>query len=162
MSLIESSRISVVDEANAGGSPFADTSRYARQLHWALLLLCASGLAAALLLRVEQGTKVSVPLLSYTLPELCYWRQVFDLDCPGCGLTRCFVSLARADLASAWHYNPAGILLFGCMVLQIPFRGWQLWRLRRGQREVEIAALPWLLVAVSVLMILQWLVRMIW
>jgi hypothetical protein len=161
MSWIESPHVAIVEErAAAGTSPFAPATNYARQLHWTLLLLCGSVVAAAALLKVEYGMLVTVPLLGMTLPEMCYWRTVFGMDCPGCGLTRCFVSLAHADLAAAWHYNPTGILLFIGVAFQIPYRALQLWRLRRGRAELDLAMLPWALVGICVLLVVQWLLRL--
>jgi hypothetical protein len=160
MSLIESSQVSVVEErATACASPFAATRSGWGQLHWTLLLLSSGVLAAALVLRVEYGMLVSIPWLGMTLPELCYWRTVFGVDCPGCGLTRCFVSLAHADPAAAWRYNPVGILLFAGVVFQLPYRTLQLWRLRQGRPELDVAILPWALVGICLLLVVQWLVR---
>lgn len=162
MSLIESPNVTVVDErATTGASPFAPASGYARQLHWTLLLLCSGVLAAALLLRVEYGTLVSIPLLGVTLPELCYWRTALGMDCPGCGLTRCFVSLAHGDPVSAWRYNPVGILMFAGVAFQLPYRALQLRRLRLGRPELESTLLPWALVGLCLLLVAQWLLRVL-
>src|SRR5439155_16652693 len=93
-------------------------------------------LAAALLLSVRNRTQVLLPLVELPLPELCMLRRMTGLPCPGCGMTRCFISLAHGDLPAAWSYNPAGLLLFAILVFQIPFRTVQLWRIRRGRPEV--------------------------
>lgn len=37
----------------------------------------------------------------------CLFYELTDLQCPGCGITRMFVSLAGFDIASAFSYNPA-------------------------------------------------------
>src|SRR5439155_17330752 len=92
------------------------------------------------LLAIRDQTDVLLPLIDLPLPELCTLRRLTGLACPGCGLTRCFISLAHADLAAAWSYNPAGLLLFPMVAFQIPFRGLQLWRLRRGQAEISLGS----------------------
>lgn len=43
---------------------------------------------------------------------LCWFHYFFHLDCPGCGLTRSFLSLARGDFLAAFHYNAAGPLVY--------------------------------------------------
>jgi hypothetical protein len=116
---------------------------------------------AARMLDLAGERRVTLPLVGKALPELCYWKRTLGMDCPGCGLTRCFVSLARADVARAWHYHPAGILLFAAVLFQVPYRGIQLWRLRRGKPELQIPALPAIFCGVCVLMIVQWLIRVL-
>jgi hypothetical protein len=129
--------------------------------HAILLGLCACVLLAAFFLSVRDGSQVVLPLLHIPLPELCTARLLTGFGCPGCGLTRSFISLAHGDIATAWSYNPAGLWLFAIMALQIPFRSYQLWRLRRGQAEIELrgAAQPALLIfAIAVLS--QWTLRL--
>ena len=135
-----------------------DDLRTARLLHVSLGLASVAILLAALLLQVH-GETVVVPGLDLTLPQLCYWRTMFGMDCPGCGLTRCFISAAHGDLAAAWRFNPMGVLLFALVAVQVPYRPWQLWRLSTGRGEYQTLGLPYALLAVSVLLILQWFWR---
>jgi hypothetical protein len=139
----------------------AESSRSCRVLHWSLLGGSVGILAMALLLEVQAETRVAVPLVNRTLPELCYWRTMFGIDCPGCGLTRCFVSAAHGNVADAWRYNPVGLFLFAAVVFQLPYRPWQLWRLATGRGELNTVALPYAMLAVSVLLLLQWFWRLL-
>ena len=43
---------------------------------------------------------------------LCLFKHITSYDCPGCGLTRSFLSLARGHVIDAFHFNPAGPLLY--------------------------------------------------
>ncbi|MBI2340614.1 MAG: DUF2752 domain-containing protein [Deltaproteobacteria bacterium] len=43
---------------------------------------------------------------------LCGFKLIFGIDCPGCGLTRSFLSIARGHLLEAVHYNAAGPLVY--------------------------------------------------
>lgn len=43
-------------------------------------------------------TKIAVP---------CLFHTVTGLYCPGCGITRCILSLAAGDVKMAYHWNPA-------------------------------------------------------
>jgi len=36
----------------------------------------------------------------------CIWYTLFDIRCPGCGLTRAFIHLLSLDFTAAWHSNP--------------------------------------------------------
>jgi hypothetical protein len=62
---------------------------------------------------------VSLPGVG-VLPETCTLHTRLGMDCPGCGLTRCFIHLAHGRFALAWGVNPVGILLFIYVGLQIP------------------------------------------
>jgi hypothetical protein len=104
---------------------------------------------------------VLLPILNAPLPELCTFRRLMGMGCPGCGLTRCFISLAHGDVRAAWSYNPAGLVLFALFVVQIPYRGLQLWRIRRGIAELRPLRLAqWALGLVAVMMFAQWIVRL--
>src|SRR5262249_47049977 len=99
-----------------------------RLYHIILLALSSGVLLAAAILSIRDRSQVVLPGLQLPIPELCTMRRLVGIDCPGCGLTRCFISLAHGDLAAAWSYNPAGLWLFLIMAFQIPFRSYQLWR----------------------------------
>ena len=43
---------------------------------------------------------------------LCFFKHLTGLDCPGCGLTRSFLSLARGHFLDAFHFNAAGPLVY--------------------------------------------------
>jgi hypothetical protein len=129
--------------------------------HILLLTLCGGVLLLAFILSIRGQTQVVLPLVNVPLPELCMSRRTFGIPCPGCGLTRCFISLARGDAAAAWSYNPAGLLLFAIIAFQVPFRAWQLFRIRHGRPEVALHRTAYVaLVAVAVIMVGQWALRL--
>jgi hypothetical protein len=147
----ESSRPAIAMQRKPGDTGF----------HVVLLILCAGVLLASLLLQAG-GATVVVPFINQPLPELCMLRRTTALTCPGCGLTRCFISLAHGDLAAAWAYNPAGIWFFSVVALQVPYRGYQLWRILQGQRELNLVGAGQVALAVfAVALVGQWLVRLI-
>jgi hypothetical protein len=49
--------------------------------------------------------------------ELCYFRSMSGLPCPGCGLTRSGAHLLRGHLAQSIGYHPFGLLIFPPMVV---------------------------------------------
>lgn len=150
----------IVPEVVSEATPVRAAGKGARAYHALLWLASLAILAAAMLLEVRDGTKVLVPLVNQTLPEMCYWRVMFGTDCPGCGLTRCFISAAHADPSAAWGYNPMGLLLFGALLLQIPYRPWQLWRVNSGRGEFRTIDMPYAMLGISVLLLMQWFWRM--
>ena len=132
-------------------------ARYHRLLlALSLAVLCASFLLPAPGSRGE----VRLPFLEAPLPTLCMLKREYGIDCPGCGLTRCFLSMGHAQVVSAWAYHPTGVLLFAALVAQIPYRLVQIRRLRRGRPELThwtLRPLLWLLVAA---ILGQWTLRM--
>lgn len=103
------------------------------QYHATWLFMSLGVGALALLMSVQpDGEGVSLPLVG-RLPELCMLKSNTGLDCPGCGLTRSFIALAGGDVESAWHYNPVGLLMFGILLYQIPYRLIALGCLARGK-----------------------------
>lgn len=127
---------------------------------WVILGLCVGTLALSMFMSVREGTQVLMPFLGKPLPELCHMKRYTGVECPGCGMTRAFISLGHGRLADAWRYNPAAFLLFPLMVVQIPFRAAQLWRVRRGLPELQAG---WwgnaAVMAVVVVMIGQWVIK---
>jgi len=100
-----------------------------RARHATVLTAAVVLLAAAALLEVRGQSQVA--LFGAALPELCFLRRMLGWNCPGCGLTRSFVSLAHGDLAAAWRFHWVGPALFIAVAFQLPYRGLKLWRLAR-------------------------------
>ena len=42
----------------------------------------------------------------------CIWYTLFDIKCPGCGLTRAFMLLLQFDFTGAWASNPLIFIVF--------------------------------------------------
>lgn len=69
-------------------------------------------------------------LIFYLLPErifaspfgkndLCMFRQIFDIPCPGCGMSRSFYYLLHADIEKCLYYNRSGIVLAPVVLIEI-------------------------------------------
>ena len=53
----------------------------------------------------------------------CPIYKITGIQCPGCGMTRSFISLSRYELYNSFTNNPFGVGLFGYLMIQIsPFR----------------------------------------
>lgn len=59
-----------------------------------------------------------ITLLLYYLniPIPCIFHELTGLKCPGCGITRMFVSLFKLNIITAFYYNP---LCFTYLILTI-------------------------------------------
>lgn len=55
--------------------------------------------------------------------SVCLWRAIFGVPCPGCGMTRALVALARGDFQAAWQLNHGSFavapVLFGSAVQRV-------------------------------------------
>jgi hypothetical protein len=90
-------------------------------LIWGLVGVGVAG--AALVLAVA-----GVPLAGF---EICGLRRTTGIACPGCGMTRALVALARGDWAAAWALHPFSLLLAVQAGAAWVTSGWELLRGRR-------------------------------
>lgn len=117
-------------------------------------------LLLAYVMRLGEGRQVLLPWLG-RLPETCTLHARLGIDCPGCGLTRCFISLAHGDVPTAWTLSPVSLLVFAYTAWQIPLSLAHL----SGRQPSRLAILTqWnqtALVALLVALMLQWIVRLL-
>ncbi|MCL1973240.1 MAG: DUF2752 domain-containing protein, partial [Bacteroidetes bacterium] len=63
---------------------------------------------------------ILAPLLLFFLPmkwlqgehSLCLIKNIFGVECPGCGITRAFVSVVQFHFIDAWNYNKLIVIVF--------------------------------------------------
>ena len=55
--------------------------------------------------------------ISGTIKFDCIFKKLFNISCPGCGLTRSFRSLLRLDIISSFKYNFFGPIIFIILVI---------------------------------------------
>jgi len=128
--------------------------------HWVYLILSAIVLTLAVALDVSSEGRVIVPVLDSPLPESCVFKQLTSVDCPGCGLTRCFICLMHGDIARAWAFNPGGFLFFVVIAGQIPYRMIQIWRMRHRLEQWHPVTLSTAIgCSLGVVLIGQWIWR---
>lgn len=100
--------------------------RSGRAEHLWILALAAVALIGSFMLQPsdEGGLWLHIPVIRamVPVPETCMTRRILGISCPGCGLTRSFVHLARGDVFTALTLNPMGPVLFLMCLLQIPYR----------------------------------------
>ena len=147
----------VVPEEPVPGTVRDGIRKRAWEQHRLILLLAVAVLAGSAILGPTADGRLKMPLLDFSLPSICTFKHFTGLDCPSCGLTRCFVWMSRGDLSKAYDYNPVGVVVFFVVVAQLPYRAWQLGRLARGKPELRYGA-PWVLpIVLLVAIFAQWL-----
>lgn len=126
-------------------------------------------LISSFLLCSDDPQAVSVPWFGITLPEMCHFRRLFGLDCPGCGLTRSFIHISHGNLNAAWQLNPLGIALYIYLGLQIPqaLLRWQSVESRRRWLSDDRLARwtrinEWALIGLMIGLVIQWIFRWMW
>ena len=112
---------STAQEADpANKKPFEMVQRRRHiEMFWTsiVVLICAT------VFQTPDGHRVALPGMSnMPLPEVCMSKAWFGVSCPGCGLTRSFISMMHGRLGDAFSYNRVGPILFLFTVLQIPYR----------------------------------------
>ena len=125
-----------------------------------LFLLAAGCLVLGLSLGMRTGgeTKVYLPGMSIPLPDLCTSKRVFGVDCPGCGLTRGFISISHGQFQQAWHFNPASFVVYVLVVGQVPWQLFQLWRIWCGRHPVNSYWIYLVPALAAASLLVQWVV----
>lgn len=129
--------------------------------HTGVLIVSVIVLLLSATMSVQGTTQVSLPSMSAPLPELCLTRRMLKLPCPGCGMTRAFISIGHGHWTDAWNFNPVSFIAYLVVVAQIPWRIMQLVRVRRGVPDKEPVFLNAFLVVFVVLLLSQWLIRLV-
>ena len=104
--------------------------------HWSMLRLCAFIVVMACLLEVRPDQRVQFRFgPEWALPESCGSKILFGIECPGCGLTRGFIWLARGQAWTAWGLNRMSWCMAMAVLAQFPYRAWAITDLRDRQRR---------------------------
>ena len=130
-------------------------------LHWVYLAISLAIIALSCVMQVRGEHQVVLPLIDQPLPDVCTFKRYLGIGCPGCGLTRSFISLADGNLGRAWHFNPVGVAVAALFCFQLPYRLIQLWRIKRGVPELRAQRVgSRVLLVLSIALFVQWIVRL--
>ena len=139
-------------------APTAPMASSVAMFHGGWLALAVGVLLLACVLGVDRHGRVVIPLVEIPVPEACMFKRFTGHGCAGCGLTRCFISLAHGQFARAWRFNPAGFPLFLFVVAQIPYRAMQIWRVRHGRPEWQAVGLSTAIgIGLTAVLLAQWI-----
>ena len=128
-------------------------------LHVVFFLMSFAVIVCSFVMTSEGETTVRVPGISMPMPESCISRRIWKIDCPGCGLTRSFISMSHGKFPSAFSFNPAGPLVYLFVLIQIPWHAYQILRLVSLRRPIESGWLYVPLYGMSAAILVQWLWR---
>ena len=62
-----------------------------------------------------------IPLLRF-VPHLCLMKTLLHVPCPGCGITTGLRSLIALNIPAAWRANPASLIIFVGLAVQLCLR----------------------------------------
>lgn len=149
------------DNVEPGGEPTARRPENLPLLDLILLVFCSAIILASFLMQTQGPTQVFLPGSDTPMPEICSFRRLLHIDCPGCGLTRAFISISSADLPRAWSFNPAGFLVYILIAFQIPWRSYLLFRWSKKRPRVEVPYGMAFVVTMAIALVFQWLVKLV-
>lgn len=65
------------------------------------------------------GAAIGIIAIMYHFDLPCPFQFLFHIDCPGCGITRAYISLFRLDLRAAFSYHPLFWTVPLCLILYL-------------------------------------------
>jgi hypothetical protein len=131
-------------------------------LRGAVLALGAGILCAALVLKPAAPGAGRLRLGGFFLPETCALKATTGIPCPGCGLTRSWVSAVHGDAAGSLGHHPLGWLVLLYALAQGARHGaWLAAPRRRGAVERLGARLDRGVILLGVLLLVAWIPRLI-
>ncbi|MBK7866449.1 MAG: DUF2752 domain-containing protein [Ignavibacteriales bacterium] len=74
------------------------------------VLILASYFAIGIVVQIIFGLDILPP---------CLFTTLFDISCPGCGITRASVHLVKFEFSSAWHTNPFIYLIAPFFLMEV-------------------------------------------
>lgn len=149
-------------DVEASSRPHGGGHEAATRVHWAFLALATAVLLAAFSLEVHHRDKVAVPGTNAELPGTCMFRRGTGWPCPGCGLTRSFISAAHGRFHDAWRYNAAGLLFLAVVIFQVPYRLYQIARIRHGRDAHRFTRIDtWGLILLVIVLVVQWIWKLV-
>lgn len=100
-------------------------------------------------------------------PQLCVFKMMSGMPCPGCGLTRAVVLLMHGDLSGSLFFHPLAIFLVLAGLVVAAVDGYAWWRAHPGGtaatkpswllERLSRTPAPWVLIG---LMLALWAVRL--
>ena len=76
-----------------------------------VLLFAVVVMVLSFLMGSDGNKTVYFPNSKIPLPDVCMSRRTLNIDCPGCGMTRSFISLSSGKLLQSLAFHPVGNLL---------------------------------------------------
>ena len=129
---------------------------YKPELIFRLLVFSASSFAILMsfVLTVGADEKVYFPFVQQPLSETCSSRILLGMDCPGCGMSRAFISISDRKIRKALRFNSASLVVYLFFAVQIPWHAFQIHRTFQPRGPIDtwwtlvppIGVIAWMLV----------------
>ena len=92
------------------------------------------------------------------MPSLCAFHHFTGLPCPGCGLTRAWVSMAHGHFAEAFIWHPLGPILFTSALF---YTFWSAWiALARPPFPLPMKLQTRVIMGAAAVMLIFWVLRL--
>lgn len=89
--------------------------------HLVIIVICSSIIFGALILSPANPGTSHLSLSGLSLPDLCVFRGITGIPCPGCGLTRSIVSAIHGDIEMSLSHHRLGLLTLAYIFFQLSF-----------------------------------------
>ncbi|HEX9060306.1 MAG TPA: DUF2752 domain-containing protein [Clostridia bacterium] len=122
------------------------------------LILTASlfSIVLSFYLTIQEGS-VHIPLNNgIRIPETCFIKTTTGINCPTCGLTRCFIAISHGSFGKAAGFNLGGIIAYIYVLFQIPYRIMRI--LKKGNLSIMQKANYIFTVITGSALLLSWLI----
>ena len=120
---------------------------------WFSTYVFATLLVASALLPLPQNNAIA------GMPSICVFHNLTGLPCPGCGLTRSWVSMAHGQFASAFVWHPLGPILFTSALF---YTFWSAWiALARPPFPLPMKLQTRIVVGGAIVMLVFWALRLV-
>ena len=83
-----------------------------------IFLVCACLLFGAFVLSPPETRSGHATLGHFTLPEVCMFKNLTGLPCPGCGLTRSMTAAIRGNVSLSWIHHRLGLITILYILIQ--------------------------------------------
>lgn len=89
--------------------------------HLVVFIVCFLIITGSLILTPADSGTPYVRLGSLPIPNVCTFKNLTGLPCPGCGLARSIIAAAHGDLSMSFTYHRLGFLTLAYVFLQFVY-----------------------------------------
>ena len=93
-----------------------------------VLILAITAISLSFVMTIEDDHEVYFPFNSQPLPDVCGSQSLFGVGCPGCGMSRAFISISDLEIDRALLFNSASLIVYFFVAIQIPWHATQIFR----------------------------------
>lgn len=79
---------------------------------------CFCLLLGAFLLNLPEDKTAGISFGGFLIPDVCVFKNLTGLPCPGCGLTRSMTAAVHGDFFLSWRFHRLGLVTVAYILLQ--------------------------------------------